>query len=78
MLARGTDPDVVIEKIDKHWEKSKKNNVPNEDNQRKNKQEADHDSQKNKKSTNKGSYIGYNENNKSNLKERKQSVSKIR
>ncbi len=70
MLARETDPDVVMEQIDKHWEKPKKNNVPNEDNQRKNKHKADHDSQKNKKSTNKGSYIGYNENNKSNLKER--------
>ena len=70
MLARETDPDVVMEQIDKHWEKPKKNNVPNEDNQRKNKHKADHDSQKNKKSTNKGSYIGYNENNKSKLKER--------
>jgi hypothetical protein len=46
MLARETDPDVVMEKIDKHGEKPKKNNVPNEDNQRKNKHEADHDSQK--------------------------------
>jgi hypothetical protein len=69
ILARETDPEVVMEKIDKHLEKPKKNNVPNEDNQRKNKQEDDHDSQNNNKSANKGSYIGYNENNKSNLKE---------
>jgi len=69
MLARGTDPDVVMEKIDKHWEKSKKNSVANEDNQRKNKQEGDQDSQNNNKSANKESSMGYNENNKSNSNE---------
>ena len=61
MLARGTDPDVVMEKIDKHlekWgknnslkEKLKKNNSLNEDenNQRKNKQKADPDSKNKQK-----------------------------
>lgn len=69
MLARGIDPEVIMDKIDKHWEKWEKRNVPNEDNQRKNKQWTYHASQNNNKSTNKGSYIGYNERNKSNSNE---------
>ena len=78
MLARGTDPDVVMEKIDKHWEKWKKKNVPNQDNQRINKQESQPDSQNNNKSTNKGSYIGYNDNNKSDLNKGNNRISEIR
>ena len=61
MLARGTDPDVVMEKIDKHLEKWEKKNVPNQDNQKLNKKERQSNSQNNHKSTNKGSYIGYSD-----------------
>ena len=40
MLARGTDPEVVMEKIDKHWEKSEKKDVPTQDNRNINKQKS--------------------------------------
>jgi hypothetical protein len=67
MLARGIDPDVVMEKIDKHWEKWEKKNVPNQANQSINKQKSQPDSPQKNKSTNKDSYIGYNDQKKSDL-----------
>lgn len=67
MLARGIDPEVVMEKMDKHWEKLEKGNEPNQANQSKNKQEVQPDAQNNNKLTHTGSFIGYREDKKSDL-----------
>ena len=67
MLARGTDPDKVMEKIDQHWDKWKNSNTPPENNQKKNKQKADKNSQNNQMSNNQEGYAGYSDHKKSNL-----------
>ena len=77
MLARGTDPDKVMEKIDQHWDKWKNSNTPQENNQKennqkennqkKNKQKTDKNSQNNQMSNNKEGYVGYGDHTKSNL-----------